>query len=245
MDHANVFFAVVQTEGPTIGGRRIARQLKPASAADGLSVQIGEDWFRRDANGGFQLHLAIGTDPHAFEAAELVFRAAPGDPLVECEHAATDGSIHNWVLSDVVGEVSGEIRTGQSVSSFSGRGYRDHCFGTAPVGNSVNQWRWGHIRLADRIIAFRSIYPIGHGAVATHDVFEVSPGSRRRLDLVPADIGGGGAHDGSPPLVIDFPGLVRLTRRKRLGVDPLILELYDAQGADGSRGEALCGAFDA
>ncbi|MEM8874473.1 MAG: hypothetical protein AAGD32_09455 [Planctomycetota bacterium] len=56
---------------------------------------------------------------------------------------AMTGAEHHWVLADPRCNVSGAITCGGETIVFTGRGYHDHNYGTAPIGPGLKHWVWG------------------------------------------------------------------------------------------------------
>ena len=70
--------------------------------------------------------------------------------------------VHRWVLTDPLSSVEGEVRyeRGRSLT-LSGRGYRDHQYGTAPYALDVARWFRGRVLFDDAAYAFHLVCDAG------------------------------------------------------------------------------------
>lgn len=70
------------------------------------------------------------------------------------------GADHHWVLAAPHCRVSGRIATGDDETiEFSGLGYHDHNYGTAPLGPGLSRWTWGRVLLGDGTLGFHVAEP--------------------------------------------------------------------------------------
>jgi hypothetical protein len=159
------------------GGRVLAKlvtQYPPgafAASAERPDVRVGPNTLRRDEEGAFRLHLA-GSPRRAAGGevtADLVFRPRFSAPPVELAFPSRElsGADHRWVVANPVCAVDGAIRiagaggdgAGGREIRFSGRGYHDHHYGTAPLGRGVRRWARGRVLADDFALTFECAFP--------------------------------------------------------------------------------------
>lgn len=156
---------------------------------------------------------------------------------------------HQWVIANPRCAVSGEIvlfgaaQDGQPQTiSFSGKGYHDHNYGTAPIGRGLARWIWGRVLLDRRAVTFhfaracdKSLPDEVHLVDATSEGIDEVTVSRAQADW-----------SGRTPLLLRYPKRLSfdsslvLERPRVVDSSPFYLRLmYDA-AVDGEVGTAFC-----
>ncbi len=165
---------------------------------------------------------------------------------------ALSGADHHWVIADPLCSVEGSIRIGSRSDAgatdrqiaFTGRGYHDHNYGTAPIGPGLKRWFWGRVLFDDRMVTFH--YARARDASLPDEVHIVAAGPEGQIDLAPkhCDV----VWDRRTPLGLAYPSAARfdsileLSNPRLVDSAPFYMRLvYDAV-VDGRRGTAFCEA---
>src|SRR5687768_2346621 len=146
------------------GGRLAHRSIThyPASqveaSTDRLHVRVGPNCCRATEN-GVQIEISNGM------SGAIQFKPLLPARLVERRWLtrAAGGAEHHWIVADPLCEVSARVTvTGvpdHSPIEFLGRGYRDHGYGTAPLGLNLRCRLRGRVLLEDAAYAFHLARP--------------------------------------------------------------------------------------
>lgn len=264
-DFACMYFVVYR------GGRILTQMITQVPAAqyraavDKTDVAIGPSTLTRDASG---LRLRIDGTPWKLTGqgpktltdrrlhADLTF--APRLPHAPTErrflsHAMTQAD-HHWVIADPLCEVSGSVHIDPTETSagnagagetiaFTGRGYHDHNYGTAPIGPGLAKWVWGRSIVEGRVATFhyaaprdKALPPESHLVIAdANGVIDSAVPPDIRFDRRTAL---GLAY----PSQATWPGVMTLTNPRVIDAAPFYLRLqYDAD-LNGQRTTAFCEA---
>jgi carotenoid 1,2-hydratase len=73
--------------------------------------------------------------------------------------AICGGAEHQWVVANPLCRVSGSFQCNGQTREFSGTGYHDHNYGTAPIGRGLRRWIWGRVLLDDSVYTFHYVQP--------------------------------------------------------------------------------------
>ena len=187
-------------------GGRILHQFVtqyPASeftaATDRLDVRIGPNHCRVDSDGTIRLTLKgtpwvlTGRGPQTLVrrtlSAELAFKPKLSHPPMQRTFLsrAITGADHHWVLANPLCAVSGTIEvTGRATDriDFTGRGYHDHNYGSAPIGAGLKRWMWGRVLMADRALVFHRVEPVRR--ILGPDIHLVDASPNELFDARPA-----------------------------------------------------------
>lgn len=139
------------------------------SAAKGrVEVRLGPNSLRADVSGDRLLTLEVNG-----ARAELRFR--PRFALVPVERhllpKIPGGAEHRWIIADPLCDVEGEIHLPDCPTiRFTGRGFHDHSYGTAPLAMAVRRWIRGRMLLEDVAVVFQGVRPVGR---TTGDIWRV------------------------------------------------------------------------
>ena len=203
-----------------------------AAASSHPDVRVGPHRFQRRDDGS--LHLWI-QDPSV--SADLTSRPLlphrPHDQvLLSRGHSHAE---HRRVLSDPLCSVEGSISTGNGsrVVRFSGRGYHDHHYGTAPPGAAWRSWLRGRAIVGDAVYAFDHTTP-RHGSHRDVSHLVVIDGAGLRevaAEKLAFEQSAGSLQFGSELMLSNPRPLDSRERRCRL--------VYDARAA-GRTGTAVC-----
>lgn len=216
------------------------------AASDRVAVAIGPNTLAWD-DGAMRLHLEGSPWKLAWQgprtlneqklSADLSFAPRfhhPADERVFLSRAMT-GAGHHWVLANPSCDVKGAIKLGDETIDFTGRGYHDHNYGTAPIGPGLKRWMWGRVIADDSVLTFHYALPrrrvlppelhLVRAAAATYEQLNVpvdAKWSRRsRTGLAyPVQVRFGDVMTLSDPRVIDAsPFYLRLQYRASTGPD--------------------------
>lgn len=117
-----------------------------------------------------ELHLHVealtASQRRSSVSAELVFRPRFSHAPVQEEIFRLPPNLarHHWIvahpLCDVDGEIQIPFKTGHRIVRLRGHGYRDHLYGSGPMGTTVRRWICGRILLPAQSLAFQLAQPI-------------------------------------------------------------------------------------
>ena len=149
------------------------------ASSDVPDVTMGPNTLRQDPDGALSLHLSgtpwklTGQGPKTLHGQELLadlrFQPELGHPPDERRFLSREmtGADHHWVIANPLCRVTGTIQlnggTGHTLH-FTGRGYHDHNYGTAPIGPGLKRWIWGRVFFDDapdasRVVTFHFARP--------------------------------------------------------------------------------------
>ena len=194
-----------------------------AASDDRPEVRAGANHFITAANGSIELDLE---GREAAMSVKLEFR-----PLLRHAPYQTKrlkqpnaSSEHYWFLAQPLCKVTGSIRLPRARHiTFSGRGYHDHCFGTAPMGTCAWRCLSGRVLLHDRVIAFQVVDPERSGRAPLAHAVEADEAGVRELSVTHV----GRTWPGRAPSEVEWPQELRLSFDGREE-----LRLYDGSGVD-------------
>lgn len=191
-------------------GKRIIHQFMTQCRADqfeasdaGPRVTLGPNRLWRDDGGAYRLSLRgapwqlTARGPKTWHgqalSAELTFRPRAVHPPMERVFLSRrmTGAAHHWVIAapscDVVGHVERSDVAGTRLDriEFTGRGYHDHNYGTAPIGRGLKRWIWGRVLEGDRAATFHLAVPRERSLPEEFHLVESDAGGMREL-AVPA-----------------------------------------------------------
>ncbi|HEX8322428.1 MAG TPA: hypothetical protein VF595_00820 [Tepidisphaeraceae bacterium] len=259
-DFACMYFVVYR------GGRilhQFMTQVPPnayAAARDAVDVTVGPSTLTRDADG---LKLRIEGTPWKLTGrgpqtlvdqrlhADLTF--APSLPHAPQERRflsrAMTGADHHWVIASPLCDVRGEIRLDPirggagEVIHFTGRGYHDHNYGTAPLGPGLAKWIWGRAIVGGRVVTFHYAVPRDRTLPAeSHLVTADADGVTEQRVLPEIRFDRRTAVGLAFPSRIAWPDVMTLTNPRVIDASPFYLRLqYDAD-IGGQRTTAFCEA---
>lgn len=237
------------------------------AARDRCDVHLGDNCWARETDDGYEIYLlgspwtltARGPVTSAEEvlSAKLRFRrspfAAPPRERAFLSRAMT-GAAHRWSIVAPSCAVEGTIRItrsaisggGSDVMAFHGRGYHDHNFGTAPVGDGLARWTWGRAMFAGgRTVTFHHAEPTDTTRADETHVVEVSADGAIVDHAVPKVVG-----DWSRvcrpamflryPATLDFGDVLRLSSPRVVDPSPFYLRLQFEAESRGERATAFC-----
>ena len=248
-----------------------------AAASDRVDVGIGPNTLKKN-NDTDAMHLHVDTTPWKLTGrgpqtlttqrllADITF--APSLAHSPCERRFLSREMthadHHWVIANPLCEVTGTIRiesagTATAAASpsapeaiqFTGRGYHDHNYGTAPLGPGLAKWIWGRAIIGDsddgsapaKVVTFhyavprdKSLLPESHLVIA--DEHGVDEKSIKPLITFDRRTALGLAF----PSRLEWPGVMTLTNPRVIDPSPFYLRLqYDAD-VSGRRTTAFCEA---
>lgn len=227
------------------------------------------------------LHLHIDTTPWKLTGrgpqtltdqrllADLTFTPSLAHSSCERRFLSRDmtGADHHWVIANPLCNVAGSVRIEPAAPSaltdsaantsetihFTGRGYHDHNYGTAPLGPGLAKWIWGRAIVGNgndganggtgRVVTYhyavardKSLLPESHLVIA--DAAGVEEKSTKPLIRFDRRTALGLAF----PSRIEWPGIMTLTNPRVIDPSPFYLRLqYDAD-VNGQRTTAFCEA---
>ena len=259
-DFACMYFVVYR------GGKILAQLMTHlprrayASATDRVDVRLGRSTLTQSA-AGLKLHAegtpwqltwqGPKTQIDQTLSADLVFTSTlPHSPQErQFLSSAMTGAEHHWVIAAPRCDVSGTVRlsntdgTAIKTIDFTGVGYHDHNYGTAPLGPGLSKWFWGRAITDDGVVTFHHAVPCD-GALAAESHLVIAKATSVAESHVRPDI----AFDrrtilGLPyPSRAIWPGALQLTNPRVIDASPFYLRLqYDAD-VNGRRGTAFCEA---
>ena len=259
-DFSCVYFVVYR------GGKiltQVMRQVPAqdyAASRDAVDVRLGRSTLTPDA-GGLRVHVDAAPWALTWQGpktltdrrltADLSFAPVLPHPPVERRFLsrAMTGADHHWVIASPLCDVAGDVRLtagdGDAIETirFTGRGYHDHNYGTAPLGPGLARWVWGRAFAGDRVVTFHHAVPTDGGLPAESHLV-VADGKFVREMAVPPVVSFDRrtALGLAYPSAIDWPGVMRLSRPRVLDAAPFYLRLqYDAEVL-GERSTAFCEA---
>jgi carotenoid 1,2-hydratase len=217
-EYACVYFVVYE-------GGRVVRQFitqYPSSEVETATlapdVRIGPNRMNARPDGAFHLRLegtpwklALG-GPMLREdetlGAELEFRPLfQHSPMERIFFSrATTSAEHRWIISRPLCKVEGRVWFDGEEFAFRGRGYHDHNYGSAPIGQGVKRWLWGRILTEDRAATFHLAVPSDRDRPDEAQAIVVDASGMRELAIDRRDIA-------------DWSGVSRLMLRYPMRVD--------------------------
>ncbi|MGA2233243.1 MAG: hypothetical protein ABSH22_20260 [Tepidisphaeraceae bacterium] len=125
------------------------------SVSDGASIQYGDSFLQRDADGCYQITLRPKSKT---VTADLVFRATQGSlqklKALACFPPPLLAGLHRWLITPTLFSVTGELRLNSQPLPFTGHGICDHQFGVTPL-LPLRHWIRGLAPEPDRAILFQ------------------------------------------------------------------------------------------
>lgn len=222
-----VAFAVYQ------GGRALARfvsQYPPGAltaSPNRPEVAIGPNEFRSKPDRSLRLRLQ-GPPSHPLSA-ELTLRPLSGHAPTErlfVPPALAEGADHHCILANPRCAVTGTINIGGGNSTgphrvvhFDGRGYHDHHYGTAPIGQTLRRWARGTVFYPDFSYVFRVVGERSGKLPDRVDLFRSDAEGVREITEEAATAHWSRRADAS----FDYPAELRFGTRLRL-FGPTVLE---------------------
>jgi carotenoid 1,2-hydratase len=232
------------------------------ASADRPDVRVGPNTFRREKDGSLRLELR-GTPwqltwrgPMLLDgqtlSADLTFR--PLAPAGATERTflsrRLSGADHRGVIADPLCEVTGTISMDGGASAggptvvFTGRGYHDHNYGTAPIGPGLKRWVWGRAIADDGMYTFHFARPADGRLPDEVHLIRADAAGQHVVAAPAASLdwdrrtGFGLAY----PSEITFSSRLRLTHPRVVDSAPFYMRLvYDAAIDGGARsGRAFC-----
>ncbi len=152
------------------------------------------------------------------------------------------GAEHHWIIANPLCEVAGNIQLGSERIEFSGRGYHDHNWGTAPLGPGLKRWFWGRVLFEDQLYTFHYASPKDRSLPDEVHLVQADADSIREVPVarVSAD------WSRRTKLVLDYPArfalveVLELTNARVIDSAPFYMRLkYDAT-VFARCGTALC-----
>jgi hypothetical protein len=127
-----------------------------AASTQAVQVRIGPNELRRESQGQTRCLWRSAPGDQAQIEADWVLRPLWNHPPLEQKllHDAAFGREHRWIVDPSPCVAEGSLRVGRETIAFSGTGYHDHRFGSAPPGQGVRRWMWGRILGANRGMSF-------------------------------------------------------------------------------------------
>jgi carotenoid 1,2-hydratase len=180
-------------------------------------------------------------------AAQFTFRPqlvhAPGEREFFSRQLA--GAEHRWIIANPLCDVEGEIRAGNSVIPFHGRGYHDHNFGTGPIGPGIKHWFWGRVLLDDRCVTFHFARPRDWRMEPEVHLVEIDSTGAHEIDVdvqrIEMDWLSRTAWWLRYPRVEQFADVLRLENPRVIDSSPFYLRImYDATLRGERAGSAFC-----
>lgn len=128
---------------------QLATHAQPAefAASDG-GVMIGESRFERGGDGSIGVHLATAVGMSANLSFNPVWRHPPYPLLWQSSPV-----VHQWIISQPLAKVEGDIDIAGRNIIFRGLGYHDHRFGAGPL--NLRRWCWGRVLQEQNALAFQ------------------------------------------------------------------------------------------
>ena len=155
-----------------------------------------------------------------------------------------NGSVHRWIAGGPFCDVEGSVRCDGQDLTFTGRGYREHHYGTRPFALDVARWFRGRVLFDDAAYAFQVVRATGAGADEAR-VVQTTAGRSVEISVArPTSDWSGQARPG-----VEYPRSVALDDVLLLH-NPRVIDasafharlVYDAVCPGGRCGEALCDA---
>lgn len=237
-------------------------QLRPdqySAARDAVDVQLGPN---RLTKSGDALRLTIDNTPWKLTGrgpqllvdqslkANLTFKPSLPHPPQERRFLsrAMTGADHHWVIANPLCDVSGDVRI-ESTSGgpaetihFTGRGYHDHNYGTAPLGPGLSRWFWGRAILDDRVVTFHYAVPRDKLLLPESHLVTADASAVTEIEMKP-DIAFDRRVLGLPyPSAANWPGVLRLSEPRVIDASPFYLRLQYKAEVNGRQTTAFCEA---
>ena len=149
------------------------------ASTDGPDVIVGPNRMTRTADG-----IELRLESHGLRVSlQLRPRGAHAHGPLECTFPsrALGGADHRWVLAGPLCDVEGSIRCGGDELAFRGRGYRDHCYGTGPLGPGLSRWFRGRVLLGEGAYAFQFARPCDRALRDEACLVECTPDGVREI----------------------------------------------------------------
>ena len=231
-----------------------------AAAIDRVDVRLGRSTLTQ-TDTGLDLHVEDTPWQLTWQGpktlidrtltADLTFRPTLPHPPQERTFLsrAMTGAEHHWVIAAPRCEVSGNVRVtgtnGDAIGSipFTGVGYHDHNYGTAPLGPGLSKWFWGRAITDDGVVTFHYALPRG-GALPAESHLVIADGtSVNDSDARPRIAFDRRTNLGLPyPSRAEWPGVLTLSEPRVIDASPFYLRLQYTADVKGRRGTAFCEA---
>jgi carotenoid 1,2-hydratase len=230
-----------------------------AAARDAVNVQLGPNTLSRQ---GDALKLTIANTPWKLTGrgpqllddqllkAELTFTPTLPHPPQERRFLSRQmtGADHHWVIANPLCDVSGAIAiesttgvAGETIS-FTGRGYHDHNYGTAPLGPGLSRWFWGRAMVGDRVVTFHYAVPRDQSLFAESHLVSADAAGVVEMNVQP-EIAFDRRVLGLPyPSKANWPGVLTLREPRVIDASPFYLRLQYKAEIDGQPTTAFCEA---
>ena len=158
---------------------------------------------------------------------------------------AMTGADHFWSVIAPRCNVQGTIGWTDTSFTFSGTGYHDHNYGTAPIGDGLARWTWGRAMFGgDRVVTFHHAEPTDRLLPVETHLIEATPQGTRELptERVAADwsLVSNPAMRLRYPRSIDFGPALRLSEPRVVDPSPFYLRLTFTAESFGERSTAFC-----
>ncbi|MFT3787996.1 MAG: hypothetical protein QM770_17800 [Tepidisphaeraceae bacterium] len=223
------------------------------AASDRADVQIGPNSLMTTET-GYALELTgtpwklTGRGPITMSdrtlSASLEFRSRVRHAPIERTFLSSEmtGADHRWAIAAPACDVAGTISVTGAMSesiTFTGRGYHDHNFGTAPIGRGLKRWTWGRALFSDRVLTFHYAEPRDSRLSPEVHLVEVDASGTPR-DIASPRVTGDFTARCKPAMMLVYPPLLAfgdeltLSNPRVIDPSPFYLRLmFDAE----SRGE--------
>ena len=236
-------------------------QYKPedfAASSTEVNVRIGPNTLTRDADGRLKLSIVgtpwslTGRGPKTHQghtlSAELVFSPQLTHAPLQRTFLSQQmtGAEHRWIIANPLCSTSGVITLttpeSRQTIEFSGLGYHDHNFGTAPLGPGLSRWIWGRVLMNDHVYSFHYAVPKDRNLMPEPHLVEGDSRALRDMPIqkVQAEWSGLSKMLLRYPKRLGFDDALVMTNPKIVDDTPFYLRLtYDAV-ARGRRCRAFC-----
>lgn len=225
------------------------------------SVSIGPNTMRVNERGGYVLELSgapwklTGRGPKTMHDqvldASLTFAPTINNAPIERVFLsrAMTGAEHHWVIARPMCHVEGTIRlrTGEAELdriAFTGEGYHDHNYGTAPIGPGLRRWIWGRAMIDGRAITFHHAVPRDASLPMETHLIRADASGVEDLDVpagqVKVDWRKRTALLLRYPRALDFGHELRLSNPRVVDSAPFYMRVVYEAESHGQRGSAFC-----
>ena len=204
----------------------------------GLRLSMSGTPWRLTASGPRHLE---GSDLRAKLTFRPLFDHAPAERTFLSRRMT--GAEHRWVIASPLCAVEGEVRLGQRIIPFAGRGYHDHNYGTGPLGPGLARWTWGRLLTSDHAVIFHAAEPRDPHAPLESHLISADATGLRDLESGPPAMTGRRLTSTllTYPRRINLGAALELSRPRLVDSSPFYLRLqYDAHQHRHPAGRAFC-----
>jgi carotenoid 1,2-hydratase len=249
--------------------RQFFTQYRPAdfvASRERVDVRVGPNRLWMDEEGAYQLDLvgapwrltARGPITEVGQEMRVRLGVAPTRWHAPVERIFLSremtGAEHHWTIAAPRCRTSGSIRIGPSGGApdatvtdridFSGHGYHDHNYGTAPIRRGLYRWIWGRAMFGDRVMTFHHAEPRNGSMSAETHLVEASDAGARDIAVSRVDADWSPAC--TPAMMLRYPRFLRLGEELHLSnprvIDPspFYLRLVFDAVSRGESSRAFC-----